>query len=94
MKSIKKFSTVLMLGLALALSTAAFSQNTGQSNNDKKGSCCAMASCCGKGDSCSLKEGTCCKGDKSADKKDGCCCHSDSCDMKGMKDAKNKKQVR
>jgi hypothetical protein len=86
MKSIKGFTMGLMLGLALALSSIAFAQEAGQADPNKKTeSCCAMPSCCCKGDSCSMKDGSCCKGDKSAAKKDGGCC-GDSCKMKGMKD--------
>jgi hypothetical protein len=93
MKSIKGFTMGLMLGLALALSSIAFAQNATQNDPNKKTeSCCAMASCCCKGDSCPMKDGkdsSCCKGDKSAAKKDDCC--GDSCNMKmknmkGMKD--------
>jgi hypothetical protein len=99
MTSIKRLATALTLGLVLALSAVAFGQNGSAGNGDKKESCCAMTSCCCKGDSCSMKEGkegkdgkagaehSCCKGDKSAAKKDGRCC-GDSCDMKDMKDMK------
>jgi len=96
MKSIKGFTMGLMLGLALALSSIAFAQNATQNDPNKKTeSCCAMASCCCKGDSCPMKDGkdgSCCKGDKSAAKKDGgCCCCGDSCNMKGMKDKQKMK---
>jgi len=96
MKSIKGFTMGLMLGLALALSSIAFAQNATQNDPNKKTeSCCAMASCCCKGDSCPMKDGkdgSCCKGDKSAAKKDGgCCCCGDSCNMKGMKDKQKTK---
>jgi hypothetical protein len=96
MTSIKKFTTSVTLGLVLALSAVAFAQNTSPGSGDKKESCCAMTSCCCRGDSCPMKEGkdakdgvehSCSKGDKAADKKDGCC--GDSCDMKGMKGMKH-----
>jgi hypothetical protein len=86
MKSTKGLAISLMLGLALALSSVALAQNAGQNDASKKTeSCCAMASCCCKGDSCSSKDGSCCKSDKSAAKKDSCC-DGDSCRMKGIKD--------
>ena len=86
MKSIKGFTLGLFLGLSLAFSASSIAQNTTQGDANKKESCCAMASCCCKGDSCSMKDhkdGSCCKGDQSAGKKEACC--GDSCDMKGMK---------
>lgn len=86
MKSTKGLVISLMLGLALALSSVALAQNAGPNDGNKKtGSCCAMASRCCPGDSCSMKDGSCCKSDKSAAKKDSCC-DGDSCKMKGMKD--------
>ena len=96
MTSIKKFATALTLGLALALSSAAFAQKTTPNTGDKKESCCAMPSCCCKDDSCPMKDGkdvSCCKGDKSAAGKDGGCCNGDSCNMKDRQ-AKQARQAK
>lgn len=87
MLSIKKFTTTLMLGMALALTSAAFAQKA-QSDPKQKESCCAMPSCCCKGDSCSMKEHK--EHAKNHQAKEGCCCcGSDSCDM-NLKDGKEK----
>ena len=79
MKNFKGFPLGLVLGIGLALSSLAFAQNTTQTDVKKDSeSCCAMASCCCKGDSCSMKSH---KGQ--AAKHEGCCCcGGDSCDMK------------
>lgn len=84
MKNLRVFALGLALGLAVAISTVGFAQNsTPQDKQAKSESCCAMESCCCKGDSCSMKHDT-----KNHSSKDGCCCCSgDSCDMK-MKDKK------
>ena len=82
MKNLRVFALGLALGLAAAISTVGFAQNsTPQDKQTKSESCCAMESCCCKGDSCSMKHDT-----KNHSSKDGCCCCSgDSCNMK-MKD--------
>jgi hypothetical protein len=88
MISIKKFTTTLMLGLALSITAAAFAQKA-QSDPNNKESCCAMPSCCCNGESCPMKA----EHKDHAKKhqgKDGCCC-GDSCDMK-MKDMKEKQE--
>ena len=93
MKSIRGFTIGLVLGLCLAFSAATIAKNTTQNDTNKKESCCAMTSCCCKGDSCQMKEGkdgSCCKGDKSAAKKDGGCCIGGACNMKGMKHEEKK----
>lgn len=89
MTSIKKFTTTLMLGLALALTSAAFAQKA-PSDPNKTESCCAMPSCCCKGDSCPMKEHKD-QAKKHSAKDGGCCCGGDSCDMK-MKDMKEKEE--
>ena len=75
MKNFKGFAMGLVLGLGLAVSGIAFAQNT--TDQKKEGESCAMASCCCKGDSCSMKD------HKDAAQHAGCCCcGGDSCDMK------------
>jgi hypothetical protein len=94
MKNFKGFAMGLVLGLGLALSSIGFAQNVTQTEQKKEAeSCCAMESCCCKGDSCPMKMG---KDHATKDhsmtgsSKDGCCCCSgDSCNMK-MKDMKDK----
>ena len=84
MKSIRGFALGLAFGLAAAISSVGLAQNAKPAKLDKKAeSCCAMASCCCKGDSCSIKDGA-----KTHSSQDGCCCcNGDSCDMKiKMKD--------
>lgn len=81
MKNFKGFALGLVLGLGLAVSGIAFAQNTTPTGKDNE-SCCAT-SCCGKGDSCSMKD------HKNGAVHEGCCCcGGDSCDMKShdMKD--------
>jgi hypothetical protein len=57
MKNIKGFALGLIVGLALAMSSIAFAQNTTQQDPSReKESCCAMASCCCQGGSCSMKD--------------------------------------
>jgi hypothetical protein len=88
MRSIKKFITALMLGLALVITSAAFAQEA-QSDPVKKESCCAMSSCC-KGDSCPMKKQAKDHAKKHSAKDGRCCCSGDSCEMK-MKDMKEDK---
>ena len=81
MKNLRGFALGLALGLAAAISTVGFAQNSTPKDQPKSESCCAMESCCCKGDSCSMKHDA-----KNHSSKDGCCCCSgDSCNMK-MKD--------
>jgi hypothetical protein len=87
MTSIKRITTTLMLGLALALTSAAFAQKA-QSDPNKKESCCTMPTCCCNGDSCPMKEGHK-EHAKNHSAKEGCC--GDSCDMK-MKEKQDKKK--
>jgi hypothetical protein len=89
MTSIKKLSTALMLGLVLALSSAAFAQKA-QSDTSKKESCCSMPSCCCKGDSCPTKKQAKAHAKKHSPEDGCCCCGGDSCDMK-MKNMKEDK---
>jgi hypothetical protein len=77
MKNFKGFAMGLVLGLGLAVSGIAFAQNT--TDQKKEGeSCCAMASCCCKGDSCSMKDHK----EQAGQHAGCCCCGGDSCDMK------------
>lgn len=100
MNKIKKFTGALVLSIGLVLSGVALAQNPTQSGEKKEGeSCCAMATCCCKGDSCSMKEHA--EKDHAkehadkdkrhkehSDKDVGCCGKGDSCQMK-MKEKKN-----
>ena len=85
MKNFKGFTLGLVLGLGLAISSIGFAQGVTQNEPKKEmDSCCAMTSCCCKGDSCSMKE----HANKEHMKGDAtnaghcCCCGADSCDMK------------
>ena len=82
MKNFKGFASGLVLGLGLAVSSIGFAQNATQTADQTKEaeSCCAMTSCCCKGDSCDMKK----RDAKNHAAKDGCCCccGGDSCDMK------------
>jgi hypothetical protein len=72
MKNIKGFALGLVVGLALAVSSLAFAQDT--KTTTAKPSCCA--------ESCSMNHGK--DHDKSKHEgKEGCCCccTGDSCDM-------------
>jgi len=70
MKNIKSITIGFALTMALGLSAATFAQNTMQNDATKKESCCAMTSCCCKGDSCPMKDGKA--------NKDSCCCSATS----------------
>lgn len=92
MKNIKKLTAGLVLSIGLLLSGVALAQNPGPSDHQKDGeSCCAMTSCCCKGDSCSMKDHAKKESKDHAkqhsDKGGCCCCKGDSCQMK-MKDKK------
>jgi len=76
MRNFKGFGLGLVLGIGLAISGLGFAQNADQKT--KSESCCAMASCCCKGDSCDMKEHK----DHASMKGGCCCCGGDSCDMK------------
>ena len=91
MKNFKGFALGLVLGIGLAISSIGFAQTATQTADQKNEaeSCCAMTSCCCKGDSCDMqmkhdaknyaaKEGCC------------CCCSGDSCDMKMKHDMQEK----
>jgi hypothetical protein len=85
MKNFKGFALGLVLGLGLALSSIGFAQNATQADQKKEGeSCCAIASCCCKGDSCSMKDHANKDHMKGQSSQVGgcCCCGGDSCDMK------------
>ena len=91
MKHFRGFALGLALGVGIAFSGLAFAQNTADQNK-KTESCCAMESCCCKGDSCSMMKGGKKEGSMNhSDKHEGCCCcGSDSCHMK-MKDKDKQK---
>jgi hypothetical protein len=91
MKNFKGFAMGLVLGIGLAVSSIGFAQNTTQTDQKKEGeSCCAMASCCCKSDSCSMKDHANKAHMKTKSSEDGCCCcGGDSCDMK-IKDMQDK----
>lgn len=83
MKNLKGFAMGLVLGLGLALSSVGLAQNATQNDQKKAESCCAIASCCCKGDSCSMKEHANKDHMKTHSAEEGCCCcGGDSCDMK------------
>ena len=91
MKNFKGFIMGIVLGLGLALSGVGFAQNAAQTDQKKEGeSCCAMSSCCDKGDSCSMKDHAKMDHMKAGSSGGGCCCCTgDACDMKmhDMKEA-------
>lgn len=92
MKNIRGFALGLALGLAAAVSTVGWAQETRPTNQDKKTESCCMKEGCCKADSCSMKDHA--KKDHSkghADHEGCCCCSGDSCNMK-MKD-KNKEKA-
>lgn len=75
----------LALGLMLAL-TAAFSavgaQTTKPVDQPKKTEgCCSMATCCCKGDSCSMSNHTKHESKQNPSKEGCCCCNGDSCNI-------------
>jgi hypothetical protein len=90
MKNFKGFALGLVLGIGLALSSVGFAQNATQTGDQKREaeSCCAMASCCCKGDSCDTKMKHDAK--NQAAKEGCCCCNGDSCDMKMKHDTQEK----
>ncbi len=77
-------STILIALMALLLSAfVAVMGQQGASQTDQKKqaeACCAMESCCCKGDSCPLNK----EGAANAEVKDACC--GDSCDMTAKHD--------
>jgi hypothetical protein len=94
MKNIKKLTAGFVLSIGLLLSGVALAQNPTPSDQKKDAeSCCAMASCCCKGGSCSMidhakKDHAKEHADKDHSKEGGCCCcKGDSCKME-MKDKK------
>jgi hypothetical protein len=67
---------IALVAFVLAAFVVAMAQQTPAQNEKKQGEvCCAMESCCGKGDSCAMKTGD----TANSEAKDACC--SDSCDM-------------
>jgi hypothetical protein len=87
MKNFKGFALGLALGLGLAISSIGFAQTAQTDQKKEAESCCAMASCSCKGDSCDMKN----KDHMKSQAANGscCCCSGDSCDMK-MHDMKDK----
>ncbi len=80
MKNFKGFAFGLVLGLGLALSSLGFAQNaTPSAQKNETESCCAMASCCCKGESCDKMKHD---AKDHAAKGGCCCCGGDSCDLK------------
>lgn len=86
MKNFKGFALGLVLGIGVALSSIGFAQTAQTDQKKEAESCCAMASCCCKGDSCDMK-----KDHMKSQTANGscCCCSGDACDMK-MHDMKDK----
>ena len=76
MRNFKGFAFGLVLGIGLAVSGLGFAQNA-QPDQKKAESCCAMTSCCCKGDSCDKM-----KHDAKEHSGGCCCCGGDSCEMK------------
>lgn len=87
MKGIKGIALSLALGMGLALSAVSFAQNTTANEQEKKAECCAMASCCCKGDAHAQKDKSCCQ-KHSAEHKG--CCSGDSCSIKMKQKDKQK----
>jgi hypothetical protein len=81
MKPHKSTVLIVLLGLFLAAFAVGLAQTSSQKKHAKHTEeSCSMDSCCCKGDSCPIKEGT----TNAAAKQDGCCCcEGDSCEMKG-----------
>ena len=79
MKSRKSIILIALIAFVLTACIAVMAQQSPAQNDQKKQgeSCCAMDSCCGKGESCEMKM----DGTASTEAKDDCCCSGDSCDM-------------
>src|SRR5512132_3278437 len=73
MTNLRRLTLGLVLGLSTALAGVAYAQNAPQ--DKKTESCCAMESCCCKGDSCKMT-----KDENAKSEKHECC--GDSCAMK------------
>jgi hypothetical protein len=81
MKNFRGFALGLALGLAAALSTVGWAQNSKPADQNKTTeSCCAMMGA--TGDSCSMKDHQHKDHANGQAGHEGCCCCSDSCDMK------------
>lgn len=78
MKTRKSTILIMLLGLLLVAFVAVMAQQTPQTGEQKKHaeSCCAMESCCCKGDSCAMNK----EGAETAEAKEGCC-GGDSCKL-------------
>src|SRR5512132_2709124 len=86
MTNLRRLTLGLVLGLSTALAGVAYAQNAPQ--DKKTESCCAMESCCCKGDSCKMKPGTS-MNHAAMHKHEGCC--GDSCKMTKDENAKSEK---
>src|ERR1044072_128891 len=77
MTNFRRLMLSIVLGLTTALAGVAYAQNAAQ--DKKTESCCAMETCCCKGDSCKMK--SCPSMNHAATHEHESCC-GDSCDMK------------
>lgn len=91
MRKIQALFITLAMGATLAVSAAALSLNT-QNTNQSAEACCDMKDCCKAGAmSCCKKKRkgknahACCKGGNGAE----CCCKGDSCPMPNKKTTGN-----
>jgi hypothetical protein len=85
MTNFRKYTLGIVLGLSTALAGVAYAQNPTQ--DKKPESCCAMESCCCKGDSCKPKSGS--MNHAAMHKQEGCC--GDSCKMEKDDNARSDK---
>jgi hypothetical protein len=81
MKPHKSTVLIVLLGLFLAVFAVGLAQTSSQKKQMKHTEeSCSMDSCCCKGDSCPIKEGTT---NATAKEDSCCCCAGDSCEMNG-----------
>jgi len=80
MRSRKSTNLIALAALLLTAFFGVMAQQGAPQTDQKKQAeaCCAMESCCCKGDSCPMKK----EAATNADAKDACCCSSGGCDMK------------
>ena len=81
MKNIRGLALGLMLALTAAFSVVGAQTDKPAGQPKKTEGCCSMATCCCKGDSCSMSNHTKHDSKQNPSKEGCCCCNGDSCNI-------------